>query len=164
MLDGCFALSKLPVHRFTERRSRNRARAARDRAAQPQPTHRARAARNRAAQPQPSARSAQPAHRARAARNRAALLHTALASCWQWSRLLGMKDWSECGEVERLAGKVSGAWLFRGTRVPVKALFENLEDGATVDDFLDWFPGVARHQVEAVLDFAAASLELSPVA
>ncbi len=75
-----------------------------------------------------------------------------------------MRDWSECGEVERLAGKVGGAWLFRGTRVPVKALFENLEDGATVDDFLEWFPGVARRQVEAVLDFAAASLELSPVA
>ena len=70
-----------------------------------------------------------------------------------------MKDWSECKEVERFPGKVSGAWLFRGTRVPVKALFENLEDGATVDEFLEWFPGVARRQVEAVLDFAAASLE-----
>lgn len=43
--------------------------------------------------------------------------------------------------------------------MPVKALFENLEDGATVDEFLDWFPGVKRGQVEAVLDFAAASLE-----
>ena len=71
-----------------------------------------------------------------------------------------MKDWSECTEVERIPGKVGGAWLFRGTRVPVKALFENLEDGATVDEFLEWFPGVARRQVEAVLVFAAASLEL----
>lgn len=70
-----------------------------------------------------------------------------------------MKDWSECHEVERSPERVSGAWLFRGTRVPVKALFENLEDGATVDDFLNWFPGVERRQVEAVLDFAAASLE-----
>ena len=70
-----------------------------------------------------------------------------------------MKDWAECREVERVQGKVSGAWLFRGTRVPVKALFENLEDGATVDEFLEWFPGVSRRQVEAVLDFAAASLE-----
>ncbi len=70
-----------------------------------------------------------------------------------------MKEWSECHEVERTADKVSGAWLFRGTRVPVRALFENLEDGATVDEFLEWFPGVSRHQVEAVLDFTAASLE-----
>ena len=70
-----------------------------------------------------------------------------------------MKDWSECPEVERSPTRVSGAWLFRGSRVPVKALFENLEDGATVDEFLDWFPGVKRGQVEAVLDFAAASLE-----
>ncbi len=53
--------------------------------------------------------------------------------------------------VERMPGKVSGAWLFRGTRVPVLALFENLEAGATVDDFLQWFQGVTREQVEAVL-------------
>ena len=71
-----------------------------------------------------------------------------------------MIDWSECSEVERNPAKVSGAWVFKGTRVPVKALFENLEDGATVDEFLEWFPGVARRQVEAVLVFAAASLEL----
>lgn len=70
-----------------------------------------------------------------------------------------MKDWSECPEVERSLTRVSGAWVFRGSRVPVKALFENLEDGATVDEFLEWFPGVRRSQVEAVLDFAAASLE-----
>lgn len=70
-----------------------------------------------------------------------------------------MKDWSECPEVERSPARVSGAWVFRGSRVPVKALFENLEDGATVDEFLDWFPGVKRVQIEAVLDFAAASLE-----
>jgi uncharacterized protein (DUF433 family) len=60
--------------------------------------------------------------------------------------------------VERIAGKVSGAWLFRGTRVPVRALFENLEGGATVDEFLEWFPGVTRAQVEAVLEHAARSL------
>jgi uncharacterized protein (DUF433 family) len=70
-----------------------------------------------------------------------------------------MRDWGECLEVERAAGKVSGVWLFQGTRVPVKALFENLEDGATVDDLLEWFPRVSRRQVEAVLDFAAAGLE-----
>ncbi|MEP7200197.1 MAG: DUF433 domain-containing protein, partial [Chloroflexota bacterium] len=53
---------------------------------------------------------------------------------------------------------VSGAWVFRGTRVPVRTLFENLEDGASADDFLEWFPGVNRAQVEAVLEFASATL------
>ena len=62
-----------------------------------------------------------------------------------------MLDWSQCPAVERVPGKVSGAWLFRGTRVPVKALFENLEDGATVGQFLEWFPGVTKQQVEDVL-------------
>ncbi len=46
--------------------------------------------------------------------------------------------------MERVPGKVSGAWLFRNTRVPVRALFENLEDGATVTQFLEWFPGVTK--------------------
>ena len=63
--------------------------------------------------------------------------------------------------VERVPGKVSGAWLFKGTRVPVRALFENLEDGATVNDFLAWFPGVAREQVEAVLEHAERSLAVA---
>lgn len=69
-----------------------------------------------------------------------------------------MLNWSECSAVERVPGKVSGAWLFRGTRIPVKALFENLESGATVEDFLEWFPGVTREQIEAVLDHAQRSL------
>jgi uncharacterized protein (DUF433 family) len=69
-----------------------------------------------------------------------------------------MSDWSSCVAVERSSDKVSGAWVFRGTRVPVKALFENLEDGATVDQFLEWFPGVTREQTLAVLEFAEASL------
>jgi len=69
-----------------------------------------------------------------------------------------MLDWNQCPAVERDAGKVSGAWVFKGTRVPVKALFENLEDGARVDDFLDWFPGVTREQIEAVLEHAEQSL------
>jgi uncharacterized protein (DUF433 family) len=69
-----------------------------------------------------------------------------------------MLDWSKCAVVERITGKVSGAWLFKGTRVPVAALFENLEDGATVADFLEWFPGVTRAQVEAVLEHAEQSL------
>jgi len=69
-----------------------------------------------------------------------------------------MLNWSQCPAVERVPGKVSGAWVFLGTRVPVKALFENIEDGARVDDFLQWFPGVTRQQVEAVLEHAERSL------
>ncbi len=68
-------------------------------------------------------------------------------------------NWTECQEVTQEPEKVSGAWVFKGTRVPVRALFENIEDGATVDEFLEWFPGVVRSQVEAVLDFATASLD-----
>ena len=69
-----------------------------------------------------------------------------------------MLDWRQCDAVEREAGTVSGAWLFKGTRVPVRALFENLEDGASVDEFLEWFPGVTRGQVEAVLEHTTRSL------
>lgn len=66
--------------------------------------------------------------------------------------------WNECPEVERKPDLVGGAWVFRGTRVPVKALFQNLEDGASIDDFLEWFPGVRREQVAAVLCHAEHSL------
>ena len=69
-----------------------------------------------------------------------------------------MLDWNQCPAVERVRGKVSGAWLFKGTRVPVAALFENFEAGARVDDFLEWFPGVTREQVELVLRHAERSL------
>ena len=63
-----------------------------------------------------------------------------------------MDNWQMCEAVERDSSRVSGVWVFRGTRVPVRALFENLEDGASVDDFLEWFPGVTRSQVETVLN------------
>jgi len=69
-----------------------------------------------------------------------------------------MLNWSQCPAVEKIPGKVSGAWLFVGTRVPVSALFENLEGGATVGEFLEWFPGVTRAQVELVLEHAQRSL------
>jgi uncharacterized protein (DUF433 family) len=69
-----------------------------------------------------------------------------------------MLDWSQCSAVERSPEKVSGEWLFKNTRVPVRALFENLEDGARIDDFLEWFPGVTREQVETVLRHAEQSL------
>lgn len=70
-----------------------------------------------------------------------------------------MMDWSSCSAVERDPEKVSGSWVFRDTRVPVIALFENLEGGASIDDFLLWFPGVTRKQVEAVLDYTIQSLK-----
>jgi len=62
-----------------------------------------------------------------------------------------MNNWSSCTAVERHPLRVSGAWVFRSTRVPVTALFENLEDGAQLADFASWFPGVTLEQVRAVL-------------
>ena len=69
-----------------------------------------------------------------------------------------MLNWNTCPAVERVPGKVSGDWLFKETRVPVRALFQNLEDGASIEDFLQWFPGVTRQQVEQVLEHAERSL------
>ena len=67
-------------------------------------------------------------------------------------------DWSQCLAVESVPGKVSGAWVFRGTRIPVAAVFENLEDGLTVNEIVEMFDGLTQGQVKAVLDFAAQSL------
>jgi len=67
-------------------------------------------------------------------------------------------DWSQCSAVESVAGKLSGAWVFRGTRMPVAAVFENLEDGLTIDEIVEMFDGLTRDQVKAVLVFAAQSL------
>ena len=67
-------------------------------------------------------------------------------------------DWSQCTAVESIPGKVSGAWVFKGTRTPVAVIFENLEDGMTIDEVIDQFP-VTREQVKAVLEFAARSLD-----
>jgi uncharacterized protein (DUF433 family) len=66
-------------------------------------------------------------------------------------------DWSQCPAVESIPGKRSGAWVFRGTRTPVSAVFENLED-MSVDELIEEF-GVTREQVHAVLEFAAQSAE-----
>ena len=68
-------------------------------------------------------------------------------------------DWSNCPAVERIPGKVSGAWVFRGTRMPVATVFENLKAGASIEDIMDWFD-VTREQVTAVLDFASHSLKV----
>jgi uncharacterized protein (DUF433 family) len=70
-----------------------------------------------------------------------------------------MIDWSSCSAVERDREKVSGSWVFCNTRIPVVALFENLEGGASGDDFLSGFPGVTREQVEAVLGYTIQSLK-----
>ena len=70
-----------------------------------------------------------------------------------------MIDWSACPAVERSPDRVSGAWVFRGTRIPVTALFENLEDGAQISDFVSWFPGVTADQARVVLEHAAQSLQ-----
>jgi uncharacterized protein (DUF433 family) len=70
-------------------------------------------------------------------------------------------DWLQCPAVESVPGKVSGAWVFRGTRMPVATVFENLEAGATIDDIMKWFD-VTREQVTEVLNFAAKSLQASP--
>jgi uncharacterized protein (DUF433 family) len=67
-------------------------------------------------------------------------------------------DWSQCPVVESIPGKVSGAWVFRGTRTPVAVVFENMEDDMTIDEVIEQFP-VSRSQVRAVLEFAARSLD-----
>ena len=67
-------------------------------------------------------------------------------------------DWSQCPAVESVPGKVSGAWVFRGTRIPVAAVFENFEDGLTIHEIVEMFDGLKQEQVKAVLDFAAQSL------
>jgi len=66
-------------------------------------------------------------------------------------------DWSQCPAVESVPGRMSGAWVFRGTRMPVATVFENLEAGASVEDIMEWFD-LTREQVTTVLDFAARSL------
>jgi uncharacterized protein (DUF433 family) len=67
-------------------------------------------------------------------------------------------DWSQCSAVESVPGKVSGAWVFKGTRTPVAIVFDNLEDGLTIDEVVEQFP-VTREQIKAVLEFAARSLD-----
>jgi uncharacterized protein (DUF433 family) len=66
-------------------------------------------------------------------------------------------DWSQCPTVEGVPGKVSGAWVFRGTLMPVATVFENLEAGASIDEIIEWFD-ITREQVTEVLSFAARSL------
>ncbi len=71
---------------------------------------------------------------------------------------MALLDWSQCPAVESILGKVSGAWVFRNTRMPVSIVFDNLEAGATIDEIVEWFD-VTPEQVKAVIEFAARSLE-----
>lgn len=66
-------------------------------------------------------------------------------------------DWAQCPFVESTPGKVSGAWVFRGTRMPVATVFENLEDGLSIREVVEQFD-VTDEQIKAVLEFAAQSL------
>jgi len=70
-------------------------------------------------------------------------------------------NWSQCPAVESVPGKVSGAWVFKNTRMPVSIVFENLEAGATVDEIMEWFH-LTREQIVSVLEFAARSLDPFP--
>ena len=74
-----------------------------------------------------------------------------------------MSRWASCDAVESHPEKLGGALIFRGTRVPVSALFENIKDGASVSEFLEWFPGVEAWQVRAVLEHEVKDLEQSGV-
>lgn len=70
-------------------------------------------------------------------------------------------DWSQCPIVESIPGKVSGAWVLRGTRTPVKILFENLEAGMTIEEVIEEFP-VTREQIDSLMAFVARSLDKEP--
>src|SRR5208283_3661830 len=70
-------------------------------------------------------------------------------------------DWSQCPAVESIPGKVSGAWVFRGTRMPVQTVFENLEAGMSVEEITEVFD-VTPEEVKAVLHFASESLAKAP--
>ena len=74
----------------------------------------------------------------------------------------GTIDWSQCPAVESVPGKMSGAWVLKGTRMPVATIFENLEAGANIDNILEWFAGLDRNQVEAVIAFAVRTLDRPP--
>ena len=69
-------------------------------------------------------------------------------------------DWSQCPAVESVPGRVSGAWVFRGTRMPVASVFENLKDGMSIDEIVRLYDGLTREQVQSVLAFAAQSLQV----
>jgi uncharacterized protein (DUF433 family) len=68
----------------------------------------------------------------------------------------GSLDWSKCPAVESVSGKLG--WVFRNTRMPVAAVFENLEDGVTIGELVELYAGLTQDYIRAVLEFAARSL------
>ncbi len=75
---------------------------------------------------------------------------------------MAVLDWSQCSVVESIPGKVSGAWVLKGTRMPVSAIFENFEAGASLDDIMEWYDGLDHEQVKAVIEFISRSLDKTP--
>jgi uncharacterized protein (DUF433 family) len=73
-------------------------------------------------------------------------------------QIMANLDWSQCPAVESVPGRLSGAWVFRDTRMPVSAVFENIEAGASLEEIVDQFD-ITREQINAVLEFAARSLD-----
>jgi uncharacterized protein (DUF433 family) len=71
-------------------------------------------------------------------------------------------DWSQCPAVESVPGRVSGAWVFKDTRMPVSVVFENLEVGSNIEEIMEQYD-LTREQIQAVLEFAARSLDAPPV-
>lgn len=69
-------------------------------------------------------------------------------------------DWSQCSTIESIPGKLSGAWVFRGTRLPVAPIFENLQDGMTIDEIVQLYDGLTREQIQSILQFAVRSLAI----
>jgi len=74
---------------------------------------------------------------------------------------MAILDWSQCPAVESVPGRLGGAWVFRDTRMPVSAVFDNLEAGASISDIIEQFD-VTQEQINAVLEFAARSLDAPP--
>lgn len=75
---------------------------------------------------------------------------------------MAVLDWSQCPAVESVPDRRGGAWVFKDTRMPVATIFENLEAGSDIDEIIEQFH-VTREQVQAVLEFAARSLDAGPV-
>jgi uncharacterized protein (DUF433 family) len=70
-------------------------------------------------------------------------------------------DWSKCPAVESIPGKVSGAWVFKNTRMPVQTVFANLQAGANIEEVMEWFD-VSREEIDAVMKFVVDSFEDAP--
>jgi uncharacterized protein (DUF433 family) len=90
-------------------------------------------------------------------RLRSSFWHTAKRRTMRKEEPMSALDWSQCPAVESTPEKVSGVWVFRGTRMPLATVFENLEAGATIEDIMEW-SDLTREQIVTVLDFTARSL------